>query len=53
MKEKYIPMEPLEKGIEVAAISAKKITEVIRPKIELRMRRSTAELMAIIFGENN
>ena len=53
MKERYIPVEPLTKGIQVSSLAAKKITEAIKPRVEPRMRRSALEFMAVLFGENS
>lgn len=50
MKEKYIPVEPVKKGIEVTSIGGKLIYEAVKPRVEQKMKRSVAELFDILLG---
>jgi len=50
MKEQYVPIEPIKKGVRVAAFSGKAVFEAIKPIVEPRMKRNIAELLNELFG---
>lgn len=50
MKEKYIPVESIKKGMEVTIIAGKGIVEAVKPRVEQKMKRSVVEVLDKLFG---
>jgi hypothetical protein len=52
MKEKYLPTEPIKKGIEVASFAGKAVFEAVKPVVKRRMARTASELLELLgWGE--
>lgn len=47
-KEKYIPVEPVKKGIEVTGFLGKKTLEIVYPRIKNRLVRGIARRLQSI-----